>query len=183
MTSNVLLVGNRRNLRQLDISGLESSSFTDMDLSSNTKLETSLAGDIPFTGVTFTSGAPLAVCILPATLQTLELRYLDKLTSAGLQLEGMANITRLVTDNCSLIDWNTLLQQCSAINYLRITGIDMDGDGSLFRGLMTMGGVDEDGGSVQTCHLVGMYWLIQSMSDEEYTVIYTHFPELNIIQP
>ena len=33
-------------------------------------------------------------------------------------------------DNCSLIDWNTLLQQCSATNYLRITGIDMDGDGS-----------------------------------------------------
>ena len=183
MTLNALLVGNCRNLRQLDISGLKSSSFTGMDLSSNTKLETFLAGDTSLTGVTFAGGAPLAVCVLPATLQTLELRYLNKLTNAGLQLEGTANITRLVIDNCSLIDWNTLLQQCSATNYLRITGIDMDGDGSLLRGLMTMGGVDEDGGNVQTCRLVGTYRLTQSMSDEEYAATCAHFPELNIIQP
>ena len=154
-----------------------------MDLSSNTKLETFLAGDTSLTGVTFAGGAPLAVCVLPGTLQTLELRYLNKLTNAGLQLEGTANITRLVIDNCSLIDWNTLLQQCSATSYLRITGIDMDGDGNLLRRLMTMGGVDEDGGNVQTCRLVGTYRLTQSMSDEEYAATCVHFPELNIIQP
>jgi hypothetical protein len=182
-TLNALLVGNCRNLQKLDISGLKSSSFTGMDLSSNTKLETFLAGDTSLTGVTFAGGAPLTVCVLPETLQTLELRYLNKLTNAGLQLEGTANITRLVIDNCSLIDWNTLLQQCSATNYLRITGIDMDGDGSLLRGLMTMGGVDEGGGNVQTCRLVGTYRLTQSMSDEEYAATCAHFPELNIIQP
>lgn len=183
MTLNALLVGNCRNLRKLDISGLKSSSFTGMDLSSNTKLETFLAGDTSLTGVTFAGGAPLAVCVLPGTLQTLELRYLSKLTNAGLQLEGTANITRLVIDNCSLIDWNTLLQQCSATSYLRITGIDMDGNGNLLRRLMTMGGVDEDGGNVQTCRLVGTYRLTQSMSDEEYAATCAHFPELNIIQP
>ena len=182
-TFNALLVGNCRNLRKLDISGLKSSSFTGMDLSSNTKLETFLAGDTSLTGVTFAGGAPLAVCVLPGTLQTLELRYLNKLTNAGLQLEGTANITRLVIDNCSLIDWNTLLQQCSATSYLRITGIDMDGNGNLLRRLMTMGGVDEDGGNVQTCRLVGTYRLTQSMSDEEYAATCVHFPELNIIQP
>ena len=182
-TFNALLVGNCRNLRKLDISGLKSSSFTGMDLSSNTKLETFLAGDTSLTGVTFAGGAPLAVCVLPGTLQTLELRYLNKLTNAGLQLEGTANITRLVIDNCSLIDWNTLLQQCSATSYLRITGIDMDGNGNLLRWLMTMGGVDEDGGNVQTCRLVGTYRLTQSMSDEEYAATCAHFPELNIIQP
>ena len=182
-TFNALLVGNCRNLRKLDISGLKSSSFTGMDLSSNTKLETFLAGGTSLTGVTFAGGAPLTVCVLPGTLQTLELRYLNKLTNAGLQLEGTANITRLVIDNCSLIDWNTLLQQCSATNYLRITGIDMDGNGNLLRRLMTMGGVDEDGGNVQTCRLVGTYRLTQSMSDEEYAATCAHFPELNIIQP
>ena len=182
-TLNALLVGNCRNLRKLDISGLKSSSFTGMDLSSNAKLETFLAGDTSLTGVTFAGGAPLAVCVLPATLQTLELRYLNKLTNAGLQLEGTANITRLVIDNCSLIDWNTLLQQCSATSYLRITGIDIDGNGNLLRRLMTMGGVDEDGGNVQTCRLVGTYRLTQSMSDEEYAATCAHFPELNIIQP
>ena len=182
-TLNALLVGNCRNLRKLDISGLKSSSFTGMDLSSNAKLEPFLAGDTSLPGVTFAGGAPLAVCVLPATLQTLELRYLNKLTNAGLQLEGTANITRLVIDNCSLIDWNTLLQQCSATSYLRITGIDIDGNGNLLRRLMTMGGVDEDGGNVQTCRLVGTYRLTQSMSDEEYAATCAHFPELNIIQP
>ncbi|MCS3129229.1 hypothetical protein NXW53_14890 [Bacteroides ovatus] len=52
-------MGNCRNLRKLDISGLKSSSFTGMDLSSNTKLETFLAGDTSLTGVTFAGGAPL----------------------------------------------------------------------------------------------------------------------------
>ena len=46
-----------------------------------------------------------------------------------------------------------------------------------------MGGVDEDGGNVQTCRLVGTYRLTQSMSDEEYAATCAHFPELNIIQP
>jgi len=64
-----------------------------------------------------------------------------------------------------------------------MTGIDMDGNGNLLRRLMTMGGVDEDGGNVQTCRLVGTYRLTQSMSDEEYAATCAHFPELNIIQP
>ena len=38
-------------------------------------------------------------------------RYLNKLTNAGLQLESTANITRLVIDNCSLIDWNSILKR------------------------------------------------------------------------
>ena len=59
----------------------------------------------------------------------------------------------------------------------------MDGNGNLLRRLMTMGGVDEDGGNVQTCRLVGTYRLTQSMSDEEYAATCAHFPELNIIQP
>lgn len=182
-TLNALLVGNCRNLRELNVSGLKSSSFTGIDLSTNTKMETFRAGNTSLTGVTFAQGAPLALCVLPSTLQTLELRYLNQLSNAGLQLEGTRNITRLVVDNCALIDWNDLLNQCNGTRYLRITGIDTDGDGSLLRRLMTMGGVDEDGGNVQTCRLVGTYRLTKSMSEEEYAATVEHFPELNIIQP
>lgn len=148
VTLNVLLVNNCRNLRQFDISGLKSSSFTGVDLSSNTKLETLPVGDISLIGVIFTGGASLIACVLPTALRTPELRYLSKLTDVGLQLEDTTNIMRLMIDNYNLIDWNTSLQQYSATNYLRIIGIDTDGDRGLSRELMTMGGVDGGGGNV-----------------------------------
>lgn len=69
------------------------------------------------------------------------------------------------------------------MKYLRVTGIDMEGDGSLLTSLMATGGVDENGGNVDTCRLVGTYRLTTYKADEEYDALQQHFPELNIIQP
>lgn len=182
-TLNALLVNNCRNLRELNMTGLKSSSFTGMDLSGNTKLETFRAGKSALTGVSFAQGAPLYTCVLPSTLQTLELRYLNKLTNSRLTLEGTNNITRLVVDNCALLNWQTLYNRCSKVNYLRATGIDLEGDGSLLRSLLGVGGVDENGGNVDTCRLVGTYRLTHYIADEDYGILQSHFPELNIIQP
>ena len=182
-TMNALLVDKCRNLRELNLTGLQSASFTSMDLSSNSKLETFRAGKSALTGVSFAPGSPLSVAVLPATLQTLELRYLNKLSNASLTLEGTDKINRLVVDSCALIDWQILLSKCSSTKYLRVTGINMEGDGILIRSLMSMGGVDENGGNVLSCRLVGTYRLTCSMSDEEYTAAVAHFPELTIIQP
>lgn len=182
-TLNALLVNGCRNLRTLNITGLKSAGFTGIDLSSNTKLETLKAGKSALTGVNFAQGAPLTSVTLPATLQTLELRYLSKLTNGGLTLEGTSNITRLVVDNCPGIDWQTLYGRCANVRYLRITGIDMEGDGSLLTALMDTGGVDENGGNVDTCRLVGTYRLTSYKGDEEYAALLAHFPELNIVQP
>ena len=182
-TLNALLVNGCRNLRTLNMTGLKSSSFTGIDLSNNTKLETLKAGKTALTGVNFAQGAPLASVTLPASLQTLELRYLGKLTTGGLTLEGTSNITRLVVDNCPGIDWQALKARCGNVKYLRVTGIDMEGDGSLLTSLMTTGGVDENGGNVDTCRLVGTYRLTSYKDDEEYEALQQHFPELNIVQP
>ena len=182
-TLNALLVNNCRNLRELNMTGLKSVSFTGMDLSSNTKLETFRAGKSALTGVSFAQGAPLYTCILPSTLQTLELRYLNKLTNSRLTLEGTNNITRLVVDNCAQLNWQTLYNRCPNVKYLRVTGIDLEGDGSLLRSLMNIGGVDENGGNVDTCRLVGSYLLTNYVADEEYAELTAHFPELNIRQP
>lgn len=182
-TLNALLVNGCRNLRTLSMTGLNSTAFTGIDLSNNTKLETLKAGRTALTGVNFAQGAPLTSVTLPATLQTLELRYLGKLRTSGLTLEGTGNITRFVVDNCSGIDWQTLYARCTNVKYLRVTGIDMEGDGSLLTSLMAIGGVDENGGNVDTCRLVGTYRLTQYKADEEYDALQRHFPELNIVQP
>ena len=182
-TLNALLVNGCRNLRTLNMTGLKSGSFTGIDLSNNTKLETLKAGKTALTGVNFAQGAPLTSVTLPATLQTLELRYLGKLTTGGLTLEGTSNINRLVVDNCPGVDWQTLHARCGNVKYLRVTGIDMEGDGSLLTSLMATGGVDENGGNVDTCRLVGTYRLTSYKDDEEYEALQAHFPELNIVQP
>lgn len=182
-TLNALLVNGCRNLRTLNMTGLKSGSFTGIDLSNNTKLETLKAGKTALTGVNFAQGAPLTSVTLPATLQTLELRYLSKLTTSGLTLEGTSNINRLVVDNCPSVDWQTLHARCGNVKYLRVTGIDMEGDGSLLASLMQTGGVDENGGNVESCRLVGTYRLTKYKDDEEYEALQQHFPELNIEQP
>jgi hypothetical protein len=182
-TLNALLVNGCRNLRTLNMTGLKSGSFTGIDLSNNTKLETLKAGKTALTGVNFAQGAPLTSVTLPATLQTLELRYLGKLTTSGLTLEGTSNINRLVVDNCPGVDWQTLHARCGNVKYLRVTGIDMKGDGSLLASLMQTGGVDENGGNVESCRLVGTYRLTRYKDDEEYEALQQHFPELNIEQP
>ena len=181
-TLNALLVNGCRNLRTLNMTGLKSGSFTGIDLSNNTKLETLKAGKTALTGVNFAQGAPLTSVTLPATLQTLELRYLGKLTTSGLTLEGTSNINRLVVDNCPGVDWQTLHARCGNVKYLRVTGIDMEGDGSLLASLMQTGGVDENGGNVESCRLVGTYRLTRYKDDEEYEALQQHFPELNIEQ-
>ena len=182
-TLNALLVNGCRNLRTLNMTGLKSGSFTGIDLSNNTKLETLKAGKTALTGVNFAPGAPLTSVTLPATLQTLELRYLGKLTTGGLTLEGTSNINRLVVDNCPGVDWQTLHARCGNVKYLRVTGIDMEGDGSLLASLMQTGGVDENGGNVETCRLVGTYRLTRYKDDEEFEALQQHFPEQNIEQP
>ena len=182
-TLNALLVNGCRNLRTLNMTGLKSGSFTGIDLSNNTKLETLKAGKTALTGVNFAQGAPLTSVTLPATLQTLELRYLSKLTTGGLTLEGTSNINRLVVDNCPGVDWQTLHARCGNVKYLRVTGIDMEGDGSLLASLMQTGGVDENGGNVDTCRLVGTYRLTRYVDDETFAAYTEHYPELNIEQP
>lgn len=182
-TLNALIVSNCKNLQSLTLNGLLSESLTNMDLSNNAKLEVLAAGNTALKSVTFAKGAPLASVVLPATIQTLELTSLNSLTNNGLQLEGTDNISRLVIDDCSLLDWLALFNQCSSVQYLRVTGIDMKDDGTLLNRLMQVGGVDENGGNTPTCRLVGKCQLTTYIDDDTFAEMQEHFPELQIKQP
>ena len=182
-TLAALIVTNCLHLRTLNVSGLKSSSFTSLDLSNNLKLESLVARNTSLRSVAFAAGAPLTTATLPATLQSLELVGLNSLPNTGLTLQGTASIARLVIDGCALIDWQELLARCPAVQYLRVTGVDIEDDGSLLRSLASMGGVDEQGGNTPTCRLVGRCRLTQYMDEEELAAMQTHFPELTIEQP
>lgn len=182
-TCNGLILEGCKNLRTLNVKGLQSPLFRNLDLSKNAKIQSLNASKTLLTGVSFAKGAPLETAVLPATMQSLELRYLNRLTLEGLTLEGADAITRLVLDKCSLIDWQGLLSICHAVKYLRVTGLELSGDGSLLHQMSGMGGVDQNGSNTSTCRLVGTYQLTRYVTDEEYNQLSERYPELNIKQP
>ena len=66
---------------------------------------------------------------------------------------------------------------------IRVTGIDVDGDGSLLERYVTKGGIDAEGNATDTCSLVGTYRLTRYIDEDVYQRYVEHYPELNIVQP
>jgi len=131
--------------------------------------------------VTFASGAPLSRLVLPSSLQALELRNLNKLSNSGITLEGVSNLMRLIIEDCALISWNSLVKKCTAVRYLRVTGIDMEGDHLFLSGFQKYGGVDENGANTARCCLVGEYRLDIVIENEELESLTAYFDGLKII--
>lgn len=176
-----LILEQCRNLRSLNVNGLYG--LTSLNLAQNKKLESLDASNTKLTNVIFAQGGTLSEAKLPATVQTLELRYLPNLAPSALTFAGTPAVTRLVVDNCRLIDWEALLARCPNTTYLRVTGINTSGRGELLRKFLTMKGVDENGNNVNTCRLVGTYQLTKYLEESDYNELAAHFPELNIKQP
>ena len=176
-----LVVDSCRNLQRINVNGLNG--LLSLNLSENKKLDTFDGADTKLTNVIFAQGGKLATAKLPATLQTLELRYLQSLAPSGLQIPANVAVNRLVVDNCPQLDWRDILKKCPTTTYLRVTGINESGRGELLRQFLTMKGVDENGNTVNTCRLVGTYQLTKYLPESEYNELKAHFPELNILQP
>lgn len=183
-----LSISNCRQLRKLNLRNQAQaktggSTSTALDLTNQTRLEDLDARGTKVQSVNFAKGAPVTSAKLPATITTLRLEYLSRLTQSGLTLENYGNVKTIVFDNCQLLNWETLLQRCSNTDRIRVTGIDRDDDGTWLNKFMTMGGVDADGNSTDTCALVGTVWLTRYIDEAQYQRMCAHFPELNIIQP
>lgn len=170
-----------RNLQSLDVNGLNGLSA--LNLANNKKLEILDAATTQLTNVILAQGGNISTAKLPASLQTLELRYLKKLALSGLVFTGTPAVTRLVVDNCPLINWQTLLERCPSTTHLRVTGINESGRGELLERFRSMHGVDENGNNTDKCRLVGVYQLTKYVEDEEFEKLCADFPELLIKQP
>ena len=183
-----LSIGSCRQLRKLNLryqsqAKTGSNTSTALDLSNQTKLEDLDARGTKVQSITFAKGAPVSYARMPATITTLRLEYLPKLTNAGLTLESYGNVRTFIFDNCPGLSWETLLSRCANADRIRVTGIDREDDGTWLNKFMAMGGVDASGNSTDTCALVGTVRLTRYLDEERYQRVCAHFPELNIVQP
>ena len=183
-----LSIGNCRQLRKLSLRNQTQaktggSTSTALDLTAQTRLEELDARGTKVQSVNFAKGAPVTIARLPGTLTTLRLEYLSRLTNGGLTLETYGNVRTFIFDNCPGIGWEALLNRCSNVDRLRVTGIDREDDGTWLNKFMAMGGVDADGNFTDTCALVGTVRLTKYIEQSRYEQMCAHFPELNIVQP
>lgn len=173
----------RLNVRNQAQAKTGSSTSKELDLSNQTKLEYLDARGTQVESVNFAQGAPVTTAYLPRTLTTLKLEYLSKLMPTGLYVESFANVNTFIFSGCPNLDWQSLLDKCTNVKRIRVTGIDMDGDGSLLDKYITAGGVDAEGNYTDTCAFVGSYRLTRFVDDATYAAYVAHFPELNITLP
>ena len=173
----------RLNVRNQAHAKTGSNTSKELDLSNQTKLEYLDARGTQVESVNFAQGAPLTTAYLPRTLTTLKLEYLSKLMPTRLYIESFANVNTFIFSGCPNLDWQSLLDKCTNVKRIRVTGIDMDGDGSLLDKYITAGGVDADGNYTDTCAFVGSYRLTRFVDDATYAAYVAHFPELNITLP
>ena len=166
-----LTLGDISKLEYVDITGqtaVHTGTAGLFDLSKHTRLQTLLAGDTALSSVKIAEGAPVTTVVMPATLQTLTLRYLPKLQHSGLTLQGTSNITALNFAECPYLDWQTLMQQCTHITHVRIEGMTGRVRSSMLRPFMTgYRGLTADGAEQTYPALIGSVQLIDVVDDFE----------------
>lgn len=184
-----LVISNCRALRKINLRNQAqartgSTTSTELDFTNQGKLEYLDARGVQVQSVLFAPGSPITTAYLPSTLTTLKLEQLNQLPMSGLSLENWANIKTLIFSGCNLLDWKTILTRCTGVTRLRIILREkISDDGSFLRSLMNVGGIDENGATVNTCRLVGTCQLTKTMPESDYNAMVAHFPELNILQP
>ena len=135
-----LTFGNISKLEYVDITGqtaIHTGTAGVFDISKHTRLTTLLAGGTSLRTIVLPEGAPLETLVMPASLQTLTLRYLPKLKHSGLTLQGTSSITALNFAECPNLSWQTIMQQCQNIDHIRIEGMSGRVHSSALRPFMT----------------------------------------------
>lgn len=184
-----LVIGACRALRRLNLRGQRhaktgGSTSKELDLTAQTKLEWLDARGTQVESVVLAQGAPVTAVHLPATIRTLRLEYLPRLTDSGLTMEGRDGVETFVFAGCPNMDWEEQLRTCANVRRVRVTGIDVtDGTGALLDKYMGTGGVDADGNTTETCGLVGTYRLRRYAEEGRIAAWRAHYPELDIRQP
>ena len=172
-----LEVVNYTNLPSLDLSGCNR--LEEVNASGCTKMST----------ITFAEGALINKLHLPENFQTLVLRSMQYIEWDAITFDAKNNLTGLWIENCALIDGKKVFDEMfalkGALKYVRITGINLEGDGSDLKVWYDsgIGGIDAQGITTNTrCKLVGNYKLTKYLDEEVYAKYAERFDELNIRQ-
>jgi hypothetical protein len=176
-------------LRKLDVRNYNL--LPSLDLSNCTRLQEVQAGGCSsLSTINFAEGCPLVTLTLPNGYQTLTLRSLPKLKRSGITFENMQGITGIRIENCPNLDAMAFFKELLSISgnklhYVRITGLNMTGDGSDLQAWYRagLGGFDAQGNTTTKCKLVGTYTPTGYIDDAIFPQLVEHFDELNIKQP
>lgn len=153
---------------------------TEVDLSNQPKLKTLLLGNTGVTSVSLASGAPLTTLVLPSTITNLTLHDLPNLAASGLTIQGYSNVLRFSFSNCPGLNWQTLLDQCTNVRYVRVEGLSGIINSSVLEQYKNLSGIDANGNVVEKCRLAGTVVLEGLISDEDLTELQSYYPELTI---
>lgn len=168
---------------QRAVSGTESSGATSFDVSNQTSLAELLLGGTAVQSIRIAEGAPLVKLTLPSSLRQLRLRSLPLLEMSGLVVADWSSITSFDFAHCAKLDYNVLLEKMTSLERLRIEGIDIKGDDTLLKRLMSVKGLDARGSAVEYCALEGRYQLTKYIDDAVFADYKRHFPYLALRQP
>jgi hypothetical protein len=176
-------------LRILDVRNYNQ--LPSLDLSACTRLEqVEATGCTSLSTINFAEGCPLSILHLPTGYQTLTLRSLPQLTRNGITFDNRQTITGIWVENCPQLDGLALFAELlsltgNQLNYVRITGLNMSGDGSDLQAWYNagLGGFDTQGNTTTKCKLAGTYKLTKYLDDTIYQQLVSRFDELNIRQP
>ena len=176
-------------LRTLDV--INYTELPSIDLSGCNRLEkVNASGCTKLSTIAFAEGAAVNKLHLPSNFQTLTLRSMQYLAWNAITFDGKANLTGLWIENCALIDGLAAFKEVfalgGALKYVRITGLELEGDGSDLKQWYDagLGGIDASGNTTNNkCKLVGTYKLTKYLDDDTYNNYVERFDELNIRQP
>ncbi len=176
-------------LRKLEIQNYVN--LSSIDLSKCTKLEyVDATGCTTLSSMSFAEASPVATIHLPENFQTLILKSLPAIKRSGIVFDNIANLTGLSVENCEQLDGYALMQEIagttdSKLKYIRITGLELSGDGSDLQAIIDKeyGGLDADGNIViGSCELLGNYQLTKLTDEDVLKTWQAYFPDLNIRQ-
>lgn len=177
-------------LRSLDVRNY--TRLTGLDLSGCIRLESVNAdGCASLSTLVFAQGAPVRSLTLPIGFQSLSLRQLPNLERKGIVFGDIKTLTGLRVEGCARIDGKTLMDeilavQGNALRYVRVDGVDMEGDGTELLSLeaQNIGGIDAQGNTVEgKCKLIGIYRLNHYMEESVYERLKARYDELDLRQP
>lgn len=176
-------------LRKLDV--VNYTNLPSLDLSGCNRLEeVNASGCTALSTITFAEGAAVNRLHLPANFQTLTLRSMQYIKWSAITFDNKRNLTGIWIENCALIDGLSVFKELfslgARLKYVRITGLELEGDGSDLKEWYDagLGGFDASGNTTNTrCKLVGTYRLTKYLDEAEYQKYVERFDELNIRQP
>lgn len=174
-------------LKVLDI---RNTPATSVDASKCPRMEQLLAGGTQLSEFQVAETSPITRLELPGTVTRLDLVNLPALTyPGGLTIASMANVGRLMLDNCPNIDPMTLINglvTSSNIRYIRLPNVNITAPSAILAALQRSGaiGLDSTGAAYEEtgrCSGLTGRWIMEDLIEDETLKSYAaYFPQLTL---